>query len=336
VLLRNSVAAQAQGQSAGELFQYNISTPVSLPRQQAAMIPVIARDVTADKVSLFNPNSTGGQRFPLNAVRVRNNTGLHLKAGPVTIFDEGVYAGDARMEDIPPGDSRLVSYAVDLAVEGERQGEGVTSTETALILRRGVLTITRRERVSTTYTLKSKADKPRTVLVEHPFRPEYTLVQPQKAEERSANYYRFAVALAPGESEKLTVVTERPISTTLGLINADLNSLAVYATRADVPAPIREALQEVVQRRRRVQELQGQAAARENEVQSISNDQERIRKNMANLDRASALYKRYVAELDRQETRIQTLRQEAARLRNQAADADRDLRAYVDKLDIGS
>jgi hypothetical protein len=221
------------------------------------MIPVIARDVTADKVSLFNPDSAGGQRFPLNAVRVRNNTGLHLKAGPVTIFDEGVYAGDARMEDIPPGDSRLVSYAVDLAVEGERQGEGVTSTETALSLRRGVLTITRRERVSTTYTLKSKADKPRTVLVEHPFRPEYTLVQPQKAEERSANYYRFAVALAPGKSEKLTVVTERPISTTLGLINADLNSLAVYATRADVPAPIREALQEVVQRRRRVQELQG-------------------------------------------------------------------------------
>src|SRR5437588_499034 len=96
----------------------------------------------------------------LRAVRQRGR----WTAGP--IFDEGVYAGDAKMEDIPPGDSRLVSYAVDLSVEGERQSQGANFFETSMSLRRGVLTITRRERQETVYTLKSKADKPRTVLVE--------------------------------------------------------------------------------------------------------------------------------------------------------------------------
>ena len=334
-MMRASVTAQAQGQSAGELFQYTITTPVSLPRQQAAMIPVIAQDITADKVSLFNPDTEGG-RFPLNAVRIKNNTGLHLKGGPVTLFDDGAYAGDARMEDVPPGDTRLVSYAVDLAVEGERQGQGTTTTETSLALRRGVLIVTRRERQSTTYTLKSKADKPRTVLVEHPFQPDFKLIAPEKADERSGQFYRFAVALAPGKSETLKVVTERPISQTLGLLDTDINSLGVYATRTEVSPRIREVLQEVVQRRRRVQELQQQAANREGEIQSIGQDQERIRKNMAALDKNSALYKRYVAQLDQQETRIQNLRNEAARLRAQAAEADRDLRAYVDKLDLSS
>ena len=330
---RASVEAQAQGQSAGELFQYNITTPVSLPRQQAAMIPVIAQDITADKVSLFNPDTEGG-RFPLNAVRVKNNTGLHLKGGPVTLFDDGAYAGDARMEDVPPGDTRLVSYAVDLAVEGERQGQGTTTTETRLALRRGVLIITRRERQNTTYTLKSKADKPRTVLVEHPFRPEFTLVAPAAADERSGQFYRFAVSLAPGESETLRVVTERPISQTLGLLDADINGLGVYATRAEVAPRVREALQEVVRRRRVVQELQQQAAGREAEIQSIGQDQERIRKNMTALDKNSALYKRYVAQLDQQETRLQNLRSDAARLRGRAAEADRALRAFVDGLEI--
>ena len=53
---------------------------------------------------------------------------------------------------------------------------------------------------------------------------------------------------------------------------------------------------------------------------------------MTALDKASALYKRYVGELDTQETRIENLRQEAVRLRGQAETADHDLRAYVDSL----
>ena len=152
---KKSVSGMASGEKAGELFQYSIAAPLTLPRQQSAMIPVIARDIEAEKVLLFNADS--GVRFPLNAVRVRNNTTMHLKGGPVTLFDAGVYAGDARMEDVPPGDSRLLSYAVDLSVEGERQGPADDSVETAFSLKRGVLTIARRERVETTYTLKSQS-----------------------------------------------------------------------------------------------------------------------------------------------------------------------------------
>ncbi len=329
-LLRRSVAAQATGQRAGALFQYNITMPVTLPRQQAALIPVIAQDVEADKVLLFNADS--GSRFPLNAVRLRNVTGLHLKGGPVTLFDDGVYAGDARMEDIPPGDTRLLSYAVDLSVEGERQGPAATSVETSVSLKRGVLIVGRRERIETTYTLKSKSDKPRTVLIEHPFQADYKLMAPEKALERTAALYRFSVPLAAGQAQALKVVVERPLSQTFAIVDADIDTLMNYSTRKEISAKLRATLQEVIQRRRRVQELQAAAANRAQEVQSINADQDRIRKNMNSLDKASALYKRYVSELDSQETRIESLRQEAARLRSQAEAADRDLRAYIDTL----
>jgi hypothetical protein len=332
LIVRQSVATQAAGDSAGELFQYRISTPVSLPRQQAAMIPVVAEDIQAEKLSLFNADT--GSRFPLNAVRIKNTTGLHLKGGPITLFDEGVYAGDAKMEDIPPADSRLVSYAVDMTVEGERQGPAITMIESAMSLRRGVLTVSRREKVETTYTLKSKDDKPKTILVEHPFQPEYKLLSPAKPEERTAQLYRFAVAVAPGKSETLKVVTERPISQMIAVLDVELDSLAVYANRKEISQKLRETLQEVVQRRRKVQELQAQAQALDTEIGAITADQDRIRKNMTSLDRASALYKRYVTELDAQETRIQNLRKEAASLRKQAADAERDLRAYLDTITI--
>ena len=37
--------------------------------------------------------------------------------GPVTIFEGNTYAGDARMGNLPPGQSRLLSYALDLEVQ---------------------------------------------------------------------------------------------------------------------------------------------------------------------------------------------------------------------------
>ena len=327
---RRSVTAQASGEKSGDLFAYRIATPINLLRQQAAMIPVIAQDIETEKVLLYDANS--GSRFPLNAVRLHNGTGLHLKGGPVTLFDASVYAGDARMEDIPPGDTRLISYAVDLAVEGERQGPGVSMIETALSLKRGVLTATRREHVETTYTLKSKADTPRVVLVEHPFQSEFKLIAPEKATERTASVYRFSVTIPPGKSQTLKVVTERPLSQIIALFEGDTNLLLSYSTRKDISAKLRATLQEVLQRRKKAQDLRAQADAQNAEAATIGNDQERIRKNMMALDKDSALYKRYVTELDMQETRLDTLRQETVKLRAQADAADRDLRAYLDAL----
>ena len=332
--IMESLSAMAQGEKTGELFEYAISTPVTLPRQQAAMIPVVAQDIEAEKLSLYNADSD--RRYPLNAVRLKNSTELHLKGGPITLFDGSTYAGDARMEDIPPGDSRLVTYAVDLSIEGERQGPGVHMHEMSLSLKRGVLTVVRKETIETTYTIKSKAEAPKTVLVEHPFQSEYKLVTPDKAAERSARYYRFAVNAAPGKSQTLKVAVERPISMTVAVFDADINSLGVYAGRKDISPKLRETLQEVIRRRRQVGDLKAQALNREQEIGSIMQDQDRLRKNMAALDRMSALYKRYVSELDAQETRIQALRTEMTNLRKQSSDAERELRNYLDELVIES
>ena len=331
-LAKRSVEAQSAGEKAGELFQYQISTPVSLPRQQAAMIPVIAQDIETEKVSLYNADS--GPRYPMNAIRLHNNTSLHLKGGPVTLFDEGVYAGDARMEDVQPGDSRLITYAVDLAVEGTRQVPNTTTTESSVSVKHGVLTLTRREVLETVYTMKSKADKPRTILIEQPIDPSYKLVTPAKPAEATANLYRFALTLAPGATESLKIVTERPANFTVVILDGDLNYLAYTAARKDIPVALKTALEEVIKRRQRIDTLKANAEARANEVTSIGNDQERIRKNMEALDKNSALYKRYVSELDQQESKIESLRQEAIKLRADAAAAQLELRSFIDNINL--
>ncbi len=332
--IAQSVTAQAQGASAGELFAYNVTTPVTLPRQQAAMIPVVAQGIAADKVSLFNADSD--PRFPLNAVRLKNTTGLHLKGGPVTLFDGDTYAGDATMEDVPPGDSRLISYAVDLSIVGERQDTTQAQTRTTLAVHAGVLTVTVRQRSETNYHFKSKSAEAKTVLVEHPFDAQSTLVKPAAAAERTATVYRFAVPVPAGKTATLQVVTEKPLESTVALLDGDVNQIAIYAEGSDIPAATRQALARIVNARRRLQNLSEQAAAADTHVGDIGREQDRIRRNMAALDRASPLYRRYVGELDAQETQIGTLRADARRLRAEADAARTALRALLDTLEIGN
>ncbi|WP_394796770.1 DUF4139 domain-containing protein [Armatimonas sp.] len=331
--IAESVTAQAAGEKQGELFTYKINSPVALPRQQAAMIPVVAQEISGEKVSLYNPATD--TRFPLHGVRLKNNTGLHLKGGPVTLFDGGTYAGDARMQDIPPGDTRILTYAVDLGLQGEQKDNGGTAVETSLTIKRGVLTSTRKETTEVVYTFRNKSDKPRQVLVEHPYNAEFKLIAPAKFDERTPSLYRFTVAVAAGKTETLTVKTERPLSETYALLDADINFIEVTTQRKEgVPLKLKMALEEVLTRRQKLQDLQSEITQHETEVKQIEQDQSRIRQNMNVLDRTSESYKRYVQQLDEQEIRIQSLRKQVTGLRGQLATTQRELRAFVDKLDV--
>ena len=46
-------------------------------------------------------------KHPLSGLRLKNSTDLHLMQGPITVFDGGAYAGDAKIEDLQPGTERL-------------------------------------------------------------------------------------------------------------------------------------------------------------------------------------------------------------------------------------
>jgi hypothetical protein len=296
------------------------------------MIPVAAQAIGGEKLSIYNPDVDA--RYPLNAVRLKNSTGLHLLGGPVTVFDGGIYAGDARMESVQPDEARLISYAVDLAVEGDRQQPEANAAITKLVIHHGVLTLSQQQRQVNAYTLRNKADKPRLVLVEQPYEADWKLAEPAAPAERTGSLMRFRVTVPPGHSAPLKVVMERTIEETLALVDADVNLLLTHARQTHASPALAAALRQVVERRGRIADLQRQRAQYEAEIQAMDQEQTRIRQNMQQLDRQSALYQRYVAKLDEQETSIEKLRTEIRRLRDQEAEAQRSLQTYLDGLEV--
>jgi hypothetical protein len=330
--LSQSVQPQASGESKGELFAYEISTPVTLPRQQAAMIPVVSEGVEGEKLSLYDGDSA--PKNPLNAVLLKNKTNLHLKSGPVTLFDDGIYAGDARMEDVPPGDERLLTYAVDLAIEGERIREIQQQRITRLKLRRGVLAVTLTRREESLFRFVSKAEKERVVLLEYPFLHDWRLVTPDTPAERTRERYRFRVSVPAGGKGELRVATERTDATSYQVFHAEIDALMVMADGEAGNPALKSALEEVGSRRRSISELESEANAKIAEVQRIHTEQERIRQNLAAVERGTPLARRYLSELESQEDRLATLGSEVQRLQESARAASDALRAWLDDLEV--
>ncbi len=328
--LRSSVHSQAGSSRVGTLFQYSVLNPINLSRQQAAMIPVITKDVSIDRLSIYNADTDGD--YALNAIRLHPGAAMHLKAGPITLFDGGNYAGDARIEDTQPGEARLITYAVDSQMHCHKEDLAETGPRVSVTVHRGIIKRVQRERVETLYRLASSSDKPRIVLVEYPINAGYNLISPSKTDERTDELYRFSVTVPAKGSRTLRIVTERPVTSSVTITSDTQANLATYATGSFVSEKLKAQLKEALRRRAAVDELRSRAKQAQTGITEIKEDQDRIRNNMNSLDRNSSLYKRYVAELDAQETKIQAIRQSVSTLNREAAAAEISLRQFEDSI----
>ncbi len=324
------IGAAAAGRHTGELFSYTLKTPLNLPRQQAAMIPIISGAIDADRISLYNFEID--PKFAMNGLRVHNNSGLHLKGGPITLFDGAAYAGDSRMEDVAPGDTRIITYAVDQGVICNHEVPRDDAKVVSIRAKAGVLTQQSKNVTETLYTFRSTLDKPRTMVIEHPRDAEETLAEPAKPGEKTDTLYRFQIQVPAKKTVAFKVTTVKVNSETVSIVDANSDTLYQYYEEKTISPRVKQALQALIVRRRKVAELKAAAANRKAEIAGISTDQERIRRNMGALDHNSPLYKRYTGELDAQETKIASLRADYARLSNQAATADRDARKFADTI----
>jgi hypothetical protein len=331
--LTQGVTTAAQAIEAGELFEYAITTPVSLARQKSAMLPIVNEPVQGTRLSIYNQRVHA--KHPLHGFRLRNATALHLLQGPITVFDAGRYAGDARLDDLPPGQERLISYALDLKTEVEPLRAAEQQELVAVSLRKGTLHATQKASAETTYNVKNRDQKSKLVLIEHPFRAEWQLLTPSTPAERTRDAYRLAVTVEAGQGARLQVREERPIEETIVLTDAGLDVIAYYLHATRVSAHVKEALKKVVALRERLDHTRQQRLRLEEQSQEIAQEQGRLRQNMGQLGQKSELYNRYVRKLDQQETELEALQLQIETLQRTEDEQQRELETYLLQLDIG-
>jgi hypothetical protein len=332
VSLQQGVQSVAQAADVGELFQYAIDSGVTLPRQQSAMLPIVNSEVKGEKLSIYNPSVQA--KHPLNGLRLTNSTELHLMQGPITVFDDGAYAGDAQIEDLPPGSERLVSYALDLDTEVAPESKSHPQQLVTCKLAKGILHTVHKQKRTQDYTIKNSGKAAKQVLVEYIHDPNWTLLAPEKPAETTRDLYRFAVTAEPGEPAKLSVEEEMIQHQQFAISNLDDGTIQYYLNSPVVSEGIKTALAEVIKRKQELLQLVNQRQQFEQQIVAIGQEQERIRQNMAQLDRNTELYTRYVKKFGDQEDLVENLRGQIQQLMAQETAKRQELDAYILGLEL--
>lgn len=322
----------AAGGEVGESFQYTLKDPISISRQQSAMLPILSSGIEGRRVSIFNRND--GIDHPMRGVEITNSSGLQLIPGPIAVFDGSTYAGDAQIGFLALNDKRLLAYSVDLAVSAAIRDEN-TSTMRAIRIVDGLVEQTYKQVQTVSYAFVNKDEtRDRTLLVEVQKQSDWQLTAPAKPAQETANLYRFEVTLPEGESGTLVVTQEHTSLHHLAVVGFDMPALLSYATDGRASAAVVDAVKKAAQLQSAVNATNAQIARLDQERQAIDADQNRIRQNMATISHDTDVYRRYLAKFDEQETRLEAMRGEVAQLNTTLTAQMEAVASYIRALNV--
>ena len=321
---------QAAAASLGDLFEYRIKEPITLRKNQSALVPIMSAEIEAEKVSLWNRRSGSGR--PLRAVWLTNATGLTLDGGSMTLIDGDAFAGEGLLEPLKAGEKRLLSYAADLGVMVDARSQAADGRIFRLRARDGIMTQETEERVTWTYKARNENAAPTTLIIEHRMQPGWKLAEGQTPVESTVDTQRFRVVLPPARETVFEVRELRQGEVRIQIGNVDELLIAQLAKSGMSAATLEKALKPVLDKKTELAGLQRRMEALQNERNTIGQDQQRLRENMKAL-RGSAeekqLLQRYTRQLDAQETRLDTLQADIARTTTEMEKASTELGALI-------
>jgi hypothetical protein len=328
----DSVNAAALAETIGDQARYTLDHKISLARQRSALLPLINQEVTGRRVSIFNEKVNA--KFPLRGLKLKNTTGQNLMQGPVSVYEGGAYAGDARLPDLQANEERLLSFAVDQAVEVKAERKSTPDEMTLVRIVKGVVEETHRVRNTTKYLVKNRSDHERTLIVEHPIDADWKLIGNEKPAERSRDFYRFEWKVPAGELFAREVVQERTQQEKTTLLGMKGEKIA-FLIHSSVSSPkLREALQKGVEYTNRLTDTQRELADLRSQFQAVGQEQNRVRTSLDKVPANTPLQKRFLEKLDKQETQIEKLQAQIEEKRRKEKEQRKELEQYLAGLSV--
>lgn len=194
----------------GEYFEYRLSTPVSLKRGGASMIPLAVQAVDNVRRELV---WNGQDRSPVIVLVFTNTAGIVLEEGPAVIYEQDAYAGEA-MVPFTARDAKVrLPFAKDLAVRCRHTSTVSDVTARVRLARAALVHEQRRERL---HTLRVENDhaEPVDVIFEIP-RVQGCRVEPRDnvtAIADDGTNHRITVTAAGHGTVETTVLESWPLS----------------------------------------------------------------------------------------------------------------------------
>ncbi len=310
-----------------DFFEYSLTQPVTIHKNESAMVPILQQDLPAEHVTLWSQRNPR----PLRAVWLENKSKLTLDSGSFSIFESGEFAGEGLLDPIHPGERRLLSYAADQAMRVKITDQQSQRTLHHLQVHKGLVIENYMDVASISYSANNTGDEDRVVLLEHPRRTNgWTLDEALKPAETTPDTYRFKLSVKSHATEKLEVRERGPEYTTVTIDPNQNTSAYLIDLVKRVPNADAE-LKPIIDAQTKLADLDQAIADSRKQEQTAAADEARDRENLTALKGNDAA-RRFVDELNHAEDLLQSTRKHTADLEQQKASAVEALRAQINLL----
>jgi hypothetical protein len=206
----------------------------------------------------------------------------------------------------------LLSYATDLGLLVDTKLESARERVTRVRIYRGTMTATSEDRERKTYIVRNEDTTPRTLVIEHPARPEWRLHEDgSKPDEKASGLYRFRLNVEPKKTERLVVNEAKPLYSQYELNVVTNDEIELLLRQKSINADIEKALRTITAQKKVVADFDGAVKEQQKAIDQIFTDQGRLRENMKALKGSAeekTLLQRYTKQLDEEETQLDALR----------------------------
>jgi hypothetical protein len=280
-LLAGSYESGVQGAKIGDLFSYEPKEKVSISRGQAAMVPILSKQINGRRLlyykASFAPRTT-------NAFVVQNATDLTLEAGPVTFFEGSTSLGEGILNHtLPPGSQEVIPYALDASVDVTPREKSLRAPHFKGRLVDGILTLTSVETLTNTWKILNRGREAATLWLHQPRNPGYRLSKPEKPLKEVDNHYRFEVPLKAGETVDFVVEEKRDVRETVHLDKSSEEQIRFYLAQPYLSAGAKAFMKELSDLMAQKAGLQRQVTEWTQQVQRMTEEQGRLRSNLQTL-----------------------------------------------------
>ena len=324
----------AASDTSAEMFTFTPVKPVTIGRQESVMIPIAAVKLPAEKFSVFSNMHLRENTHPKFCVRIENTSGMKFPAGPVSVSSEGAYAGDAVLEFLPAGDTRIIGYGDDMEVNGSLTKKSSSSIDTVKIAG-GLLRTTKKRVYDSTYTIKNSAAKSRKVLIEHPITGNAALVATKALLEKTPALYRFTLSVDKNSTGTLTISESEIVETTAALIKMNANDFIACSSDADMPKEVRKAFENIAAKKAKLDEAKSAYEKLSADCKNTGDEQRRARENLEATGSSTAQGKQFLDKLMRLESELDSLKTKTEAARANLDKAEKDFSDYLKTVKAG-
>jgi len=310
-----------QTRTVGDLFQYDIENPVTVRRQQSALVPILQTGFSGERVVVYNADVRYSN--PMSALLFKNTTGLTLESGPLTVFEDEAYLGEAMLDTLKPDEEQFVSFSVELGCVVSLDHRSHHEAVHQVSIRHGGMALSHFEMAYKTYVINNKTERDLDFVLEHRFNQGWELVETPTPVESTEHFYRFRFDL-PAKTVQEFTVRERIVRSTRHLLkDTARTTLSVWFERKYVDNKTWRTLEGVVQLTEKISQIQRDIKDKEYTIKAIFKNQERVRENLQALGNTTdeqGLRELYIAKLASEE---ETLAQSQADIETLKAEKDK-------------